>query len=226
MTTELDIANRALGLVRARTVLSSLVGLDPEIVAVNQFLGPTRDLLLRSFDWNFTRDFASLNLLKTSTGGAWDTSQPRPPWQYQYAVPSNCITVRYILGQPITAATTPIFPTGSEFDASDAMYYKWELVSEAGVKKIVTDAPNALCCFTKEVSDPTLWDYDFTEVVVTLLASRLAIPLSGDMKLATQLQNIANMLLQEAKANSANEGIDIVENNPDVLTARRSYGVD
>lgn len=223
MTSELDIANRALGLARARTSLTSLTGLDPEVVAINLHLGPTREFLLRSFDWVFARSIAPLTLVRTATGEVpWTNAQPRPPWTYQYTLPTGCVTVRNILGQPQTAATTPIFPVNQTYDAAAAMYYTWEAVSEGGEKQIVTDAPNALCVYTKDIIDPNFWENDFAETLVTLLASRIVIPLSADSKLAAALQATAAGLLAEAKANAANEGIDIVDPMPEVLRARWS----
>lgn len=227
MTTLVDVANRALGLARARTTLTSLVGTDPEIVNVNLNLTPIRLFLLRSFYWNFAKSFATLTLTKTATGVIpWTNAQPPPPWPYEYNFPSNCVAIRFILGQPNASLMFPIFPVQVSSVDTEALYYKWELINDGGTRQIVTDAPNAVACITLDVTDPDFWENDFREAFVALLAAKIIIPLSGDIKLAQILQQQAIQILMEAKTEAANEGIDIVDNLPDTLKARQTWGLD
>ena len=114
MTSILDIANRALSAVGARsgaagsvTALQSLNASSNEAFQVNLLLNPTRDDLLRAAHWNFARKTALLSLLKaapgtpenSSTPTAWSSAYPPPPWLYSYGYPSDCLKMRSVATQ-------------------------------------------------------------------------------------------------------------------------------
>ena len=232
MTTEVDVCNRALGAMGGRTSISSLSETSPEAEECNLRYAAVRDSLLRAADWGFAEATDVLTLNKSLPGSpgsltaaeaSWSTNFPQPPWWYEYAYPASCLAVRWIIPQGsygllINQAQGSIIPQWQ----SVALPFKIATNSDKDAKVILTNAQTAVCVYTTRITDPDLWSSDFEQAMVSKLAADLAIPLSGDKVLAQGNEQLARDRVAEARATDANEGVRVLNNEPDWLRARGS----
>jgi hypothetical protein len=139
--------------------------------------------VLRTYGWDFSRNLATL----VATGNA-----PPPQFAYEYAYPSMGIEIRQL--QPTVLA-----------DANNPTPITWQVgnVTVLGVptKVIWTNLQNALATISNQPPEG-LWDAGFTESVVRLLASELA------MAIAARPDTSQEMLKSAGDFERAAEGRD------------------
>src|SRR6185312_1554687 len=117
-----DVANMALDSIGARYSITSLdpPAPAPNAVMVARHYQPKLDALARAAHWNFTRKQTALTLLKAAKGTPENTNGTTLPttvpypWNYEYAYPSDCLLMRYLLCNPqnATGSQLPIFGAG------------------------------------------------------------------------------------------------------------------
>lgn len=146
----------------------------------------TLDWLLMQKDWDFARQAATLGApLKTAPPGGYgltpwnSTSNPPPPWIFEYSYPVNCIWVRSVRPTPIVIPSfTPHF--NNFVNAYDA---------QLNQKVVLTNLTNAQVVFTAQVADPNEWQNNmFLEEFVKQLALRLKAAFEKEMKQPPQDQ--------------------------------------
>jgi hypothetical protein len=119
---DVDICNRALIAIGSRNKITALTDDTEEGQTCNMLYAQLRDQILGMAPWNFARKTATLlNLVKAAPGtpaspvtnaSQWISAYPAPPWMYEYAYPSDCLQIRYVIPQPgIYDVGVPIFPT-------------------------------------------------------------------------------------------------------------------
>lgn len=126
MTTNLDIANRALQVMGSRTnmTLAEFNGNQSnEAIQANLIMFELRDELNRMAPWDCVTKWASLIYITTLPGnpenpgsGAplWQLGQPPIPWSYEYQYPVDCVRARKIVPQFTTqAGGVPIYPAST-----------------------------------------------------------------------------------------------------------------
>ena len=96
MADALAIANQALARLGTRSTVASFQEQSPEAQAANQLYQQAVQATLQAYDWQF----ATASVALSATGTA-----PQP-WQYQYAVPTDCVRVRGVSG-PCWPAPVP-----------------------------------------------------------------------------------------------------------------------
>jgi hypothetical protein len=202
MSDAIAICNRALSEMGSQSSIADFNEKSTEALECRKFYEPVRDWLLGKAHWNFCRRAISLALLKQAAGSIWTDAQPQPPWGYSFAYPSDCIKVRYL-----TSGMS--FIVAGDKD-----------VSGNAIKVILTDDPQPIAVYTAKVIDTSIWDPEFTEALVYSLAGRLAIPLSGDKDLMRLNTQLANALIEEARAFDANEGTQTQQIDADWITVR------
>lgn len=129
MTTNVDIANRALVAIGSKRKINSLTQDSEEAKTINTIFTPVRDDLLRMAPWDCALNTANLNYItsvagtpeNTSAGTVlWQKGIPQPPWAYEYQYPVDCLRACYIIPQtqtgfsggiPITTAVTGVAPS-------------------------------------------------------------------------------------------------------------------
>lgn len=253
MVAEVDIANRALGDIGTRSEIASLSEDSNEARAVSLYFASTRDALLRMAPWNCATNTNLLALIcaapgtpenPTQTTSVWSKGTPPPPWIYEYAYPSDCLRPLWIIPQqttsfaggiPITTAITGGAPqcwVGAPVKFKVAI----DQIGSAGVpvatggsdtRVILTNQQQAIITYIKQVTDPNVWDSQFQEAMVATLAMRLAIQLTGKKDLAKFKQDIANGMIQIARAGDGNEGLTINDVTPDWIRIRgTTYAAD
>lgn len=222
MSSQVEIANLALSVIGTRSTISSLSESSAEARQVSLQYSPALDALLAAAFWNFARRQVSLTLLKDGTLSPPDDVPL--PWTYEYAYPDDCVTARYILplfqtsstGLPGTPASQPLntgqpvrFLISSDLDPNGNQ-----------TKVILTNQPAANLVYTSRVTNPNLYDSQFTLALAALIGSRVAIPLSGDKALARMAFEAADRMAREARVSNGNEGITVIDVVPDWIRAR------
>lgn len=245
MTTELDIANRALSAIGARSgaagttsALTSFNEKSNEAFQVNLLFHSTRDDLLRSAHWNFCRKTAVLTLLKSAPGTpenpaaatAWTPAFPAPPWLYEYSYPTDCLKMRTICRQMQYSggggyAYPAAFGLGGGGDHSQKFIVATDQDSGGNpINVVLCNANKALGVYTAKIINPDNWDSNFQQAMVSGLASRLVIPLSGDKQMKQELMQEAQMYVQNARITDGNEGTTTTDHMPDWIAVRGVAG--
>jgi hypothetical protein len=180
------------------------------------------------------------------------------PWVYEYAYPNDCMTARFVPLNFLPPSTSPPVPlttanslipnyfvptTPAPFlvsnDASSFMggITNWNqlpdlngaqgqgLISQA---VILTNVPQATLVYTSRVTEPNVWDPAFQQALAAVLASRVAMAVIPDKKLAVAMQslaiNVAKTTISEARISNGNESLSGIDRIPDWISARGSGG--
>lgn len=237
--TSLDIINQALAQAAARSKpLTSINDQSNEGRYARLFYDDTRQGLLRAAHWQFAEKTAALTLQKaapgtpenTASAETWTNAYPAPPWLYQYAYPSDCLQMRLIVpmlpigSQTVPGATPAVYPYGMAYPNNSMVAFQKahgttdDLVTE--VVCILTNQPNAIAKYTKDVTDVSKWDASFEDAMVASLASRFAIPISGSKTLFKLKAQEAYAAVMEARERDGNEGTTQSDHIPDWLAVR------
>jgi hypothetical protein len=246
MTSEVDISNKALGLMGSRSQIATMTENSNEAIACNLILSGLRDELLRLAPWNCATFFNNLSLIcaapgtpeNTSAGTTtWQRGQPPPPWSYEYAYPSDCLRPLWIVpqfttgfsgGVPITTAITggaPAFWNGPPVKfkvAIDQISSVTGLPANGGddTKVVLTNQQQALLCYIRQVINPNVWDPMFQNALSMAMAGRLVFALSGDKALANLKLQEANAAISIARQGDGNEGLTVTDVTPDWIRGR------
>lgn len=248
MTSEVDIANRALSAIGTRSQIASLDEGSNESIQVKLLLDPLRDELLRMAPWNCARNFNTMSLICAAPGtpenpsagpAVWGKGLPPPPWSYEYAYPSDCLRPIYVVpqfttgftsGVPITTAVTggaPAFWNGPPvrfhvaIDQIDPGSGKPATPPQGqDVRVILTNQEQAILCYIRRVVNPDVWDDQFQQALVAALGARLTIALTGDKGLAQLKVQEANQYITSARQSDGNEGLTINDVTPDWIRTR------
>lgn len=173
-----DICNNAIGRIGAQRIMD----IDDEDsksarICKNTYEVTLRELLRRS-PWNFAKDRVQLAELSTA---------PAFGWAKQFQLPTDWI--RLVQFNEIEAW---------QDDPSDFF--------EIEGRKLLTDEDTARIEYIKYVDDPNQYDALFTESMVVLLASKIAVPIRQDEELAARLLiEFTTLKLPEARKTDANE---------------------
>jgi hypothetical protein len=224
--TSTDIANLALNEIASSNLIDSLTEQSSTAATVRAWYEPLRKALLRAAPWGCARTQRMLTQVGDSSAG----TSPYP-WSYKFAYPSDCVHLRYLL------PTVPAGPVGPQVDVG-APPPQWQSPSRAnrflthvepgvgaGVynKYIISNLPNAIAVFNLDVNNPDIWDPLFQLAMVAALASKLAMPVTGDTAIRDRMIQTAQNAINEARAASANEAIQTSDHIPDWIAGRNGY---
>lgn len=214
---QVQICNLSLSGIGTRSTIASLTEGSAESVQCSLHYDTALEATLRGAHWNFARKQVSLAVLADATQGQ---TVPQP-WLYQYALPSNCLLARFVLPQMgstglpmpnVQPRPVPFIVTSTEDDSGN------------DITVLLTNEPNAQLVYTARMSNPAVYDPSFVDAFVAVLGSKLAIPLTGESaKRQAQLQ-IAQALLISAQVSNGNEGLTVIDHQPDWLRVRGHAG--
>jgi hypothetical protein len=224
-TSPVDIANRALALAGARSIIADFNENTPSANAVRLWYDADRLYMLRGHRWNFARFQGPLTLLATAPGvdaePATNLPWPFMPWSFAYAYPDNCAKFNYILptfnGPQVQVATAwqggpqPIIP----FVVSS-----YNNPSDQPVEAIYTNQVAAYGTWTRDITSPALFDAMFSEAFSLRLAASVTMQLNGLTPLVAQLRAAAEALAEQANAQDGNEGTHTMNTIPEWIRAR------
>lgn len=221
MTSEVDIANLALGQAGTRSNISAFVERSREAAEIRLQYPVALESILSGAHWNFARRQMALTLIKSATSG--DTTVPLP-WTYEYAYPADCAQARYIL--PTVAvdasASVPGVPAPVTLRAPPPRFIISADVDDSGndIKVILTNQPQAVLVYTKRMTNVAMYDGPFIQALAQYLAGRIAIPLTGDRGKMRDCVQLAQQMLIVAQASNGCEGLTVIDNTPDWISAR------
>lgn len=228
MTTDVDICNRALGEIGARTLIASLAEATPAGRACALNYDTMRRQILRAAPWGFARKTLQLTRLGLLT----DTPPASPyPWLAKFVYPADCLKVRYVLPTP-AATSTPGVPNVSDMgfgqSAMPSRNNRYLPAFDDSVvpskKVLLSNLSDVTCIYTADVVDPDLWDDLFANALVMGLANKLVMPLSGNVKLKSSYAQMAEQSILTARAVDGNEAVPSTDHTPDWITARGITG--
>ena len=226
----------AIGSQSSVTGISTSTGGQPdgsvEANVISTLYDPVRQGVLRAVQWDFARKQSFLTQLKSSQ----DTNSTCPqPWQYEYSYPSDCLRMRFL--QPNltnTATTSNTIPSGNYIAAPWPVAREQRFIiandvpygSTAPVRVVLTNLPTAIGVYTLNVTDPNMFDANFVDAFVHVLASRLVLNLNGDKQMSAQLMKTAEEYLATAMKSDGDEGPRQQDTTPDWIRAHGFVGWD
>lgn len=191
----LDICNMALAHLRLREI-ASIDDQTPEGMQCKRFYQQSVDETLRSVDWNFARSHLS--------GVIVPNAQQIPGWRFAFQYPADCAAIRGI----------------ARWNRADAPQ-KYTLSQNAGVRLIYTNALSPVFIYTTKSAPVTAYDDDFVSALSYVLATKLAVPLTGKAELMTGMQQLARGKMALASADNYNEEPETLDDAvPDWLAVR------
>lgn len=198
VNTPTDVWNLALTELGVRTVASieTASATSKEEKLGNLLYQPTLDVLLRAHPFGFAEKEVALSLVTGATSIRFDLV---------YAHPADCLKI------------TKLTQDGA---GGESFPYRVRTDAAKNSKEILSDAEDAYLIYTTNITNVTLFDPDFRDALVYLLASKSAIALKGDSQL--KADNYA--LYLESWALATKDDSDEEESNePDeeaAITAR------
>lgn len=236
MADQLNIANRALLAVGARTYISSLNPSDGSVEAdaVSTLWTSTFEQLGRAAHWNCLTRQVTMNLLQAAKGtpeNSTGTILPLPPspWLYAYQYPSNCLDVRFVIPSFPDAVGSSTPPTtinnsaGTWLPGGGQIPYAVSTildVNNAPITVVLTNQDQAQIVYTVNQPNPAGWDSLFQEAMVASLGAYLVPALSLSIPLMDRCVKQAEVAIGIARARDANEGVTVMDHLPDWIIAR------
>ena len=176
MATEVSICSNALRRM-GDSPITSLTEDSERGRLCNAFYEPSRDAILRSHTWNFAINRA--NLAKLSTSPAFEYAN-------QFALPTDPFCLRVLK---------------MEFED-----YEFKIENLAGQGRVLlTDEGEAKIIYIARVTDPSLFDSMFVDVLTAKLAVDLAYPVTNSTTLQAQMQKLFERKLSEARSLDSTE---------------------
>lgn len=234
MVSQVDIVNLALLRISSRSQVSSINPSDGSAAgdAASLLWASTYEMLGRSAQWNCFRKQAPLTLLKAAVGtpenptGAF-SAPPPTPWLYSYAYPPDCLLERYLIApQSSSIGGTPIFSglswTGATSKSAAVPFaaaYDADTYNNP-IRVILTNTSSAIGVYTVNQPDPSAWDAQFREAMISALAVWLVPALTGNAQMMSMAIGMAEKIVKEARRTDGDEGLMIIDNCPDWVTVR------
>lgn len=238
MPSNVDICNRALSVIGTRSTIASMSEATPEARACSIHFEAACRAMLRLAPWSFARTQVNGALLAAASGTPEnpDGTGPAPPlpYNYEYAWPQDCVRLRRVLppyNAPGTALsqglvnmpgfTAALFNIPQSPDRRPSYRIATDRDASGNrIKVILSNLENAIVVYTALVDNPNLWDDEFSEAFVFLLASHLVGALIGDKQMDRALFEKAQMLAVTARAVDANEQPLSPNHTPDWIRVR------
>lgn len=219
MTDQTTIWNLALDAAGSRSTVAGPQDTSPEAQILNRHWQPAIDQLLRAAHWNFARAQLSLALIADGSIG-----QTVPvPWIYEYAYPSDCVLARYVM--PTFQTTPGITPAGVTVPYYLGPTVRFVVSSDKDASGndtnvILTNQTQATLVYTKRITNPELFDAEFTEALRMFLAARIGRALTGSAQLVQMNFQLATDAVTAARARNGNEGPVVQDHSAEWMRVR------
>jgi len=177
MATEVSICSNALRRL-GDSPITSLTEDSERARLCNAFYEPSRDAILRSHTWNFAINRATLAKL---------SSAPAFEYAFQYALPTDPFCLRVLK---------------MEFED-----YEFKVENLAGQGRVLlTNEGEANIIYIARVTDPSLFDSMFVDVLTAKLAVDLAYPVTNSTGLQKKKKKLFERKLSDARSLDSTEG--------------------
>jgi hypothetical protein len=177
MATEVSICSNALRKL-GDDPITSLTEDTERARLCNAFYESSRDSLLRSHPWNFAITRATLAQLSTT---------PAYGFSYQYALPTDPYCLRVL-----------------EMEYQDYIFKIENLATEGRV--LLTDESTAKILYIARITDTSLFDSLFVDLLTAKLSINLAYAITGSLKVQEQMYLLYTKILSEARSVDGQEG--------------------
>lgn len=183
MTSQVEVCNMAMGFIGSQARIADINETSQEAFYCRVYWDYSRKMVLAEAAWHFANKRLALADLGLSTAD----------WSYSYTYPADCI--RFLgIANPINSG---LASTRIPFEVG---------INEAKTSKIIwTDYAAATGIYTADITAPGLWSVGFPKALAARLAWEIAMPLTGDEKIAQLAARIAAVELSKASAQDANE---------------------
>ncbi len=182
ITTPVQVANLALGLVGQRQLIGSFNDRSVEAQTADLYFETTRDELLQRWHWRFATKRVVLAL----------TDEERTGWGYAYEAPADLLS-------PMS-----IFSGKREPGAGQDVPFAWELNDAGDGHLILTDMTDAELFYTVRLATVSLWPPLFQKAVAAQLGVYMAPALPVKPELIPTYEARAERAFQVAAARDAN----------------------
>lgn len=185
MASQVQIVKLALQHIGDRYDISDITEESVEAEQANLIYDDTRKELLRRYPWRFAHAYTSpATLSGVTVPGNWD---------YAYQYPTDAVKVKHITN--IADRNDPI------------LAFEIALIEgTSNTKAILTDEQNAEFAYTKDISDPTRFDPEFTMAFSFLLAERMCMALTGSLDIKSALSQEVLRAVGQAADTDSSEG--------------------
>lgn len=180
MISKIAICNLALAQL-GQSPISSLEQDDEKARRLKLFYEPVRDEVLRTHNWAFAGTEEPLAALETPEAA---------PGRFLYKYPAEALFIRRV------------FCPGSR---PAALKFREYFRSDLHCRVLETSQPQAFAEYTRRILDETLFDPAFVKSFSLALACDLAVALTGDSTLASQLLQKYTLSLDEARRSNMTE---------------------
>lgn len=188
MASVVEIYNMALGNAGITKVVASVDEKSVEAIACKRFYDQVIFESFREFPWPFAKRIIKLALV---------AEQPNAVWGFSYRYPSSC------------ARLVRVIP--SDIAVDDNYRDAYSLSSDSSGKLIMSNQVSASAEYVHHVTDPTLYDANFVNMVSWALASKIAPGLTANN--AKSVIQRADSMIMSAKNRAEAEALN--EINPD-----------
>jgi hypothetical protein len=148
--------------------VSDIAENNPRAISCRTHYETVRDSLLRSHPWNFAVGRAALTASATT---------PAFKWGYAYPLPNDFIRLTTLNGIQADKCVTEFTLEGGE---------------------ILTNSAEAHITYVRRITDPTLYDPIFREVLIFRLASSVAMDITGDSAKRAEMEQFAQLRMRDA----------------------------
>ena len=187
-----DIVNLALGHLKQRKI-ANLTENSIQAQEANRSYDIARREALRGADYGFCLVVKTLAV--DATYAASSDGVYAGKWIYAYTYPSNSISIKRIFNE-----TTADAKQRNEFTV---------VYDDVNNKKVIlTDVYQALCEYTFDVQDTSLFDASFVPAFAFRLAYEMAPNLTGDDAIADAMLKLYNVAISEADRAGSYETYD------------------
>jgi hypothetical protein len=176
MATQVSICNMALSNIGIKKQISAIDDPNQEAEMCLLHYDVALEEALAEGDWGFARRRVDL---------VTEAGTPPEPWAYQYQYPSNCAAIRRIDDERASRHSDSRIPFTTETNDSNA-------------RIVFTDQEDAVVIYTRLETTPTLYSAAFVRYMSWVLASKIAMPLTGDEDLAEGAEKMAMHELEKA----------------------------
>ncbi len=199
-----SIFNLALSVVGTRAKVSVTTENSREAETCRLWYEISRDVVLRAAFWPSTLAHTRLAVLKEreNLSDDWTPDDPAPDWLFAYGFPSDMIAPRHL-------TTFGRFVLGW-----------WTPTTQAAVKAIMANQPEAILQYSVRQEDPQQWDDGLYLAVAYALGMNIAMPLTGKLSRERRAREMGNTIIGDARATVANSEEDRLDIVPEWISAR------
>lgn len=141
-----------------------------------------RKQLLSKFVWGFAHKYQKLA----------EVDEKIPRYDFVYEYPEDCLSMKAIYNDITTQDI-------------DTKHQEYEVANVGGKKCIACNLGKASIEYTADIKDAEIFTATFCSVLAHLIASSIALPLSGSANMANMQLQLAHQELLQAEVESARE---------------------